>query len=343
MSFPILDNVAKTARHTTFYLSCGGASATPIVFVHGWPELSVSWRGQLPAFAALGFRAIAPDMRGYGRSSVYPRHRGLCARGDRRRHGRLLGALGAKKAIWVGHDWGAPVVWSIAQEHPELCHGVACLCVPYQPEGFAVETAVPLADRAIYPPDRFPAAQWDYQLFYRESFDAAVAGFERDVGRTVRALFRAGDPAARGKPARTAFIRANGGYFGPGGRPAPDLPRDPAILDEPGERRYASALERNGFFGPCSWYMNWKANLAYAEQAKADWRLEMPVLFLHAEYDVICETIVSRLTDPMRANCANLTEAAIASGHWMAQEKPVEVNAALAKWLGAQFPALWVV
>jgi pimeloyl-ACP methyl ester carboxylesterase len=68
----------------------------------------------------------------------------------------------------------------------------------------------------------------------------------------------------------------------------------------------------------------------------------MPVLFLHAEYDVICETIVSRLADPMRANCANLTEAAIASGHWMAQEKPVEVNAALAKWLGTQFPALWV-
>ena len=89
--------------------------------------------------------------------------------------------------------------------------------------------------------------------------------------------------------------------------------------------------------------MNWKANLAYAERAKANWRLEMPVLFLHAEYDVICETIVSRLADPMRANCANLTEAAIASGHWMAQEKPVEVNAALAKWLGAQFPALWVV
>ena len=197
MSFPILDNVAKTARHTTFYLSCGGASATPIVFVHGWPELSVSWRGQLPAFAALGFRAIAPDMRGYGRSSVYPRHEDYALEAIVADMVELLGALGAKKAIWVGHDWGAPVVWSIAQEHPELCHGVACLCVPYQPEGFAVETAVPLADRAIYPPDRFPAAQWDYQLFYRESFDAAVAGFERDVGRTVRALFRAGDPAAR--------------------------------------------------------------------------------------------------------------------------------------------------
>ena len=157
--------------------------------------------------------------------------------------------------------------------------------------------------------DKFPAAQWDYQLFYRENFDAAVAGFERDVGRTVRALFRAGDPAGKGKPARTSFIRANGGWFGPGGRPAPDLPRDPAILNEEEERRYVAALERNGFFGPCSWYMNWNANIAYAERAKANWRLNMPVLFLHAAYDYVCETLVSRLAEPMRANCDNLTEA----------------------------------
>ena len=151
MSFPILDNVAKTARHTTFFLSCGGASATPIIFVHGWPELSISWREQLPAFAALGFRAIAPDMRGYGRSSVYPRHEDYALEEIVADMVELLGALGAKKAIWVGHDWGAPVVWSIAQQHPELCHGVANLCVPYQPDGFAVETVVPLADRAVYP------------------------------------------------------------------------------------------------------------------------------------------------------------------------------------------------
>ena len=80
--------------------------------------------------------------------------------------------------------------------------------------------------------------------------------------------------------------------------------------------------------------MNWKANIAFAGRAKANWRLDMPVLFLHAAYDYVCETIVSRLAEPMRAHCANLTEATIASGHWMAQEKPIEVNAALAKWLG---------
>ena len=212
--------------------------------------------------------------------------------------------------------------------------------MPYQPEGFAVETVVPLADRTVYPADRFPAAQWDYQLFYRENFAAAQAGLEGDIGATVRALFRSGNPSGKGKPSPTAFTRANGGWFRDR-TSAPDVPRDPAVLSEEDERRYAAALERNGFFGPDSWYMNWKANLDYAARAKADRRLTMPVLFLHGAYDYVCETLVSRLAEPMRGRCDNLTEVTIGSGHWMAQEKPVEVNAALAKRLGAQFPALW--
>jgi len=343
MSFPILEHVAKTSRHTTFFLSCGAAQATPIIFLHGWPELSVSWRGQLPVFAGLGFRAIAPDMRGYGRSSVHPRHEDYALEEIVNDMIELLSSLGAEKAIWVGHDWGAPVVWSIAQHHPERCHAVANLCVPYIPAGFAVETVVPLADRTVYPADKFPVAQWDYQMFYRENFALAEAGFESNVGATVRALFRAGNPAGKGKPARTAFVSVNGSYFGPGNSAAPDLPRDPAVLGEEDEHHYVAALQRNGFFGPGSWYMNWKANLAYAEHAKANWHLDLPVLFLHAAYDFICETLVSRLAEPMRVHCRDLTEVTISSGHWMAQEKPVEVNAALAKWISSQFPMLWAV
>jgi pimeloyl-ACP methyl ester carboxylesterase len=340
MSFPVLEHIAKSARHATFYLSCGAANATPIVFLHGWPELSISWRDQLPVFAGLGFRAVAPDMRGYGRSSVYSRHEDYSQEAIVADMIELLDALGAEKAIWVGHDWGSPVVWSMAQHHPQRCHGVVNLCVPYIPEGFSPERIIPLADRKVYPEDKFPAAQWDYQLFYRENFAAARAGWEGDVRATVKALFRSGDPAGRGKPSRTASTRANGGWFGLG-KPAPNLPRDAAVLTEEDECRYVAALERNGFFGPDSWYMNADANGDYAERARANWRLEMPVLFLHAAYDYVCETIDSRLAEPMRANCDNLTEATIPSGHRMAQEKPVHVNSALAKWLAAQFPALW--
>ena len=338
MTFPILEHVARSARHTSFYLSCGSRDATPVIFVHGWPELSISWRHQLPVMAGLGFRAIAPDMRGYGRSNVYGRHEDYAQEQIVADMIELLDALGAEKAVWVGHDWGAPVVWGLAQHHPDRCHGVANLCVPYIPGGFAVETILPLADRIVYPEGQFPAAQWDYQLFYRESFEAARAGFDANPRAFVKLAFRSGDPSGKGKPAVTAFTRANGGWFGPG-QPAPDVPRDPAVLSEEDENRYTAALERNGFFGPDSWYMNGQANMAYAARAKA--RLEMPVLFLHAAYDYICETIDSRLPEPMRANCANLTEVVVPSGHWMAQEKPVQVNAALARWLGAQLPVLW--
>src|SRR5258708_18761320 len=69
---PITEHIVKTARQTTFYLACGAEDAPLVVFVHGWPELSISWRHQLRCFADLGFRAIAPDMRGYGRSTVHP-------------------------------------------------------------------------------------------------------------------------------------------------------------------------------------------------------------------------------------------------------------------------------
>jgi len=336
----VLEHVAKSRRHTTFYLASGPADATPIVFVHGWPELSISWRHQLPVFAGLGFRAIAPDMRGYGRSSYYQRQEDYAQEAIVADMIELLDSLGVEKAIWVGHDWGAPVVWGIAQQHPERCHGIANLCVPYIPEGFAPETIIPLANRSVYPEAEFPAAQWDYQLFYRENFAAASAAFEGDVRATVKALFRAGSAAGKGQPAITSRVRANGGWFGPG-QPAPNLPRDETVLTLEDENRYTAALERNGFFGADSWYVNGEANMAFAERAKANWRLTMPVLFLHAAYDYVCETIDSRLADPMRAHCANLTEAVVPSGHWMAQERPIEVNAALAKWLSAQRPDLW--
>jgi pimeloyl-ACP methyl ester carboxylesterase len=340
MTFPIHEHVVKTSRHTTFYLASGALNATPIIFLHGWPELSISWRHQLPVFGALGFRAIAPDMRGYGRSSVYARHDDYALEHVVADMLELLDALGVEKAIWVGHDWGSPVVWSIAQHHPDRCHGVANLCVAYLPNGFTTDNAIALADRTLYPEDKFPAAQWDYQLFHQQSFATAVAAFEANVRATVKVLFRAGSPAGKGKPSLSAFTRASGGFFR--GAAAPDVPRDETVLTLDDEHRYTAALQRNGFFGPDSWYMNQSVNAQYAERARPSWRLNMPVLFLHASYDYICATVDSpRATAPMRDQCPDLTEAVVESGHWMAQEKPADVNAALAKWLSVRLPTLW--
>ena len=113
------------------------------------------------------------------------------------------------------------------------------------------------------------------------------------------------------------------------------------MITEQDLEAYTAALTRNGFFGPDSWYMNHKANAAYARRAPDGGRLAMPVLFLHGAYDVTCETMTSRLAEPMRRDCTDLTEVVVPSGHWMAQEQPVAVNAALTRWLATKLPEYW--
>jgi len=338
-TFSTTEHTATSARHTTGYLASGADDAPLLIFVHGWPELSISWRHQLPVFAALGFRCIAPDMRGYGRSSTYRRHEDFAQEAIVGDMLELLASLGRERAVWIGHDWGSPVVWNLAAHHPEKVVGVASLCVPYLAAGFTLENVVSLVDRAVYPEAEYPAGQWDYQCFYEESFERARQSFEANARNTVKALFRKGDPNAVGKPARTAAVRKAGGWFGGGA--CPDVPRDADVITESDLEAYTAALTRNGFFGPDSWYMNHQANGAYARRSSNGGRLSMPVLFLHGAYDTVCETIASRLAEPMRRDCADLTEVVVKSGHWMAQEQPVAVNAALAKWLAARLPDYW--
>jgi soluble epoxide hydrolase / lipid-phosphate phosphatase len=335
---PITEHTCKTDRHTTFYLAAGPESGPLIIFIHGWPELSISWRHQLPALAALGFRAIAPDLRGYGRSSVYSRHGDYAQEHIVRDMLELLDSLGGKSAVWVGHDWGSPVVWNLASHHPERCDGVASLCVPYYTIERGLEHTLTLVDRKVYPESEYPAAQWDYMRYYEENFAEAIAPMDANVRKFLKLAFRKGDPAGEGKPARSATARRNRGLLGGN---YPDLPRDGDIVSEQDLSAYVSALERNGFFGPSSWYMNHAANAEYAKKARNEGYLEMPVLFLNARYDYVCECTHSRLPEPMRKYSRNLTEHTIRSGHWMAQEKPSEVSAAIVKWLATKVPSVW--
>ena len=143
MIYPITERTVENERHRTFYLAAGSPDAPPIVFVHGWPELSISWRHQLPCFADLGFRAVAPDMRATADPACTGATRTYALQHIVRDMIDLLHALGRDKAIWVGHDWGSPVVWALASHHPERCFGVANLCVPYFAKGFAPEPCCP--------------------------------------------------------------------------------------------------------------------------------------------------------------------------------------------------------
>lgn len=324
-----------TPRHRTAYLEAGPADGPLMIFIHGWPELGVVWRAQLDDFAGAGWRCIAPDMRGYGGSSIPAEASAYSVREITRDMAELHDALGGEPAVWVGHDWGSPIVWSLAAHHAERCRGVVNLCVPYFAKGFGLGEASALIDRSIYPIDQHPAGQWDYFLWYLENAAQAATDFEADVSATIALLYRSGHPGLLGQPALTSGVRARGGWFGPARR-APKMPRDPAILSEADFAILVAAFEQGGFTGPDSWYLNGGVNDAYAAEAPDGGRLGLPVLFLHAAWDTVCDTVHGRLAEPMRASCADLAEATFDAGHWLAQERAREVNSAIAGWLRAK-------
>jgi pimeloyl-ACP methyl ester carboxylesterase len=235
----ITEHTTKTARHTSFYLAAGPENGPLIIFLHGWPELSISWRHQLPALASLGFRAIAPDMRGYGRSGVYSRHEDYAQEHIVRDMIELLQSLGREKAVWVGHDWGSPVAWNVASHHPEHTEAVANLCVPYYTIDRGLEHTLTLVDRKLYPADEFPYGQWDYMRYYEESFAEAIAPMDADVEKFLKIAFRKGNSEGEGQRAITSNARRGHGMLG---GPLPDLPRDPDVVSQ--RLRIGAAAQR---------------------------------------------------------------------------------------------------
>ena len=285
------ENTYQNDRHKTFYLSAGGKNSKKIYFIHGWPELSISWRNQLGFFSDLGFHAVAPDMRGYGQSSIYDKHSDYAQEEIVKDMIDLHTHLGGGEAIWVGHDWGSPVVWNIACHHDEYVEKIVSLCVPLKMmENDAMLSSI---DRNLYPKKEFPYGQWEYQIFYRENFEEAQKQLEAN-------------------PYNTSL--------------------DENVLSEQELAIYSKYLSENGFFGPGSWYMNTKLNSEYFHKAPLK-KLDKPVFFIHARYDRVCDTCHTSLADLMRENCSNLEEATIDCGHWMAQEKPDELNKTIKDWL----------
>jgi pimeloyl-ACP methyl ester carboxylesterase len=322
----------ETSRHRTAWIEIGPEDGQLMIFVHGWPELSLVWKRQMSHFATLGWRCVAPDMRGYGGSSV-PQSTGAYA--VRKLVGDMVelhDALGGAPAVWVGHDWGSAVVWAMASHHADRCRGVVNLCVPYLARGLALTNLVPLVDRELYPADRFPVGQWDYWLFSREHFQLARQDFEANVRDTCSFLYRAAAPELAAAPAGSASIRANGGWFGPGRLP-PTLPRDESLMDEADFGKLVQAFLQTGFGGANAWYINDAANLAYAAEAPNFGRLALPVLFIHAMRDAVCDTYRGRLAGPMREDCEALTEASLDAGHEVMLERPDETNLTIENWL----------
>lgn len=323
----------RTARHLTSYIEAGPVSGPLMIFVHGHPELAITWKWQMAHFARKGWRCIAPDMRGYGGSSVPTTPSAYTVREISTDMVELHDAVGGTPAVWVGHDWGAPIVWAMASNHPTRCRGIVNMSIPYLARGFALPHLVATVDRNLYPIDRYPVGQWDYWLYYREQFGLAQRDFEANATDTIAALFRSGDPKAIDAPAFTANLREKGGWFGQAHR-APSMSPDPQLLTPQELKIYASAFEKTGFAAANAWYLNDAANIAFAGEAANFGRLDMPVLYVHCENDAVCETFRNhKISDPMRSDCTDLCEVKVASGHFPMLERRDEVNSAMSNWL----------
>lgn len=127
--------------------------------IHGWPANGETWKPQLLALASLGFRVIAPDARGYGRSSMPKGPSAYALEHHVSDMLALLAHLGRDKAVWIGHDWGAGLIWALAAQHPEKCVGVCCMAVPYHVPELGLEALVAVCNRELYPEDQYPLAQ----------------------------------------------------------------------------------------------------------------------------------------------------------------------------------------
>lgn len=330
-------------RHI-FYIAAGPVDGPLIIFMHGWPSIGKTWHPQLQAFASRGFRVIAPDMPGYGRSTArnVPTDyalplviEGMLA---------VLGDTGRDKAVWVGHDWGCATLWTLANTHPEVCRAVAGICVPYASLELGLDELISTVDRDIYPVDKYPYGQWSYQVFYNESFEKAESYFNNGIPNALRIVNRKGDPAMVNKPMPHGSVVEGGGWYG-GAKAPPDMPGvtdAETAHDEDIFQEVVAAMEKTGFGPSLGWYVNHDANRQYNEEnTKHDGRLLMPVHFVHASYDAVCYSITGKFAEKMRDRCDCLTESVVDGGHWVAAEKREETNAALVKWMSEEVKDWW--
>ena len=340
----IKENKLSTERHTTFYLSCGPEDGPLAILIHGWPDLSLGWHHQLKHLGGLGFHAIAPDMRGYGKSTIHQDKSAYCQKEIVADMVELFDSLNIKEAIWIGHDWGSPVVWNIGLHHPEIVKGIASLCVPFGWGGHP-DSYLDHIDRNLYPEDEYPYGQWDYQYFYYENFDLACQQMEEDPHKMLTLNFTQPTDEFRGvfntkggARSMTASIIKNGGWFRHYGfkglNTIPEVPVDEDVISPEEIKIYGDFLKTNGFFGPNSWYVNGKANDKYAKELKNFTTIDCPVLFIQATYDSV---LTRNLNTHNKMVCTNLTEDEIACGHWMQREKPQEANLAIEKWIRENF------
>jgi len=293
-----------------------------VILCHGFPESWYSWRHQLPALAAAGYRVVAPDQRGYGGTDA---PEALDAYTQMHLVGDIVGlvaALGEQQAVIVGHDWGAPVAWNAALWRPDVFRAVAALSVPW-------------SDRAPVAPTQTMKATFGDSFFYILYFQTpGVAEHElrHDVRTTMRRVLygASGSAPDRGTgledpPPKTAYFLER----------LPDCGDDlPPWLSAADLDFFTAEFSRRGFRGGLNWYRNLDRTWALSAPFQGK-KIEQPALFISGDRDLI--RMNPNYEPAMRAVVPDLRDVVLLPGigHWTQQEAPEAVNAALLRFLGS--------
>lgn len=280
-----------------------------VILCHGWPECWHSWHHQMAALAAAGYRAVAPDQRGFGESDAPPeieQYNIAYTVGDMV---GLVAALGEKQAVIVGHDWGAPVAWTAAQLRPDIFRAVAAMSVPF-------------FRRGPKPPTEGlkEAGVTRYYWQYFQTPGVAEAELEADPDFSLRAILYGHDVTLMLKPDR--------GFLGD---PRPLKPR-PSWLSEEDVSTVVAAYRHSGFRGGLNWYRNIDRNWGLSG-AWESLRIRQPALFITGTEDILLRSNprLRSVIDKMGETVPGLRRTLYleGAGHWIQRERAPEVSEAL--------------
>lgn len=303
-------------------------SGFPVIFLHGFSELWYSWRHQLPAIAAAGFHAIAPDQRGYGGTDAPPDVRSYSMRHLTADVVGLLDALGAERGVLVANDWGSGVAWACAELYPQRVAAMLHLNIAY-------------ARRGDEPPTsfirKFAGDHFNFALYFQQP-GVAEAELDRDPRDTIRRFRYALSGDAPPGTVEYLFMEKRSGAPMLEGMPSPE--RLPAWFTEADLDYEAKEFARTGFRGGLNWYRN----------MDRDWRelpeigttgIVQPVSYIGGRRD---PSVIYAPFDQMIAAAPKLRRITFLEGcgHWVQEERPDEVNAALIEFLGREITATGV-
>ncbi|MFT5692683.1 MAG: pimeloyl-ACP methyl ester carboxylesterase [Oceanicoccus sp.] len=320
---PTMIKLPGRAGDPDFHLSTYQMGAGPaVVFCHGFPDLALGWQHQLPAVSAAGFHAIAPDMRGYGKSSCPEDVSAYTISELTGDLVALLDSLDIEKAVFVGHDWGGFVAWAMPVLHPERVAGVAAGCTPYIPfPSVEVHTNIVQGD-----------IERQYVAWFQQE-GVAETHMNRHVETIMHNTMRTSVPLKEIYEAAYSSGKLNMNPFWKI-ESAPCLGKP--LMSAEDTQFYIDAFSRTGFRGGINWYRNIDKNAAVHPNIGVA-PLDIPCLMLMADLD---PALRPEFAADMPERCSNLEMHLIKNAaHWVQQEQPEVFNGHLIPWLRKNFGA----